>query len=768
MVQLTRRERQVAGLVAEGLTNRAIATRLFISERTAEYHVEQIRNKLGFHARAQVAAWVREHEQAGQGRIRGGNLPMQLTSFVGRHAELVELSSLLRQRRLVTLTGPAGVGKTRLALKLAAELPWPDGAWFIDLAPIRDPAQIWDVIASGVEVPVPLGSAPPEVVGSHFATSSSLLVVDNCEHLVAALAKAVTELLCRCQNVRVLATSREALAVGGEATWAVAGLPVPVSAEEGLDQLEASDAIRLFIERARLARPAFALVETNGSAVAEIAQRLDGLPLAIELAAARVRAMSPGEIRDRLRDRFRLLSGAGRGTLERHQTLGAALDWSYGLLDPDERAVFDRLGVFAGSFGLEAAEQVCSDASLGPDRVCYILCRLVEKSMVQHLETQLGSRYRLLETMHDFALQRGLQVGGLADVRGRHAAYFLDLAERVAPLLKGPDQREWLDRLEEDHENLRAAHEWLREESPEACLRLADAVRCFWLRNDHLAEGCTIASEALEGSDEPRRARGWVLWTLSQLDLLRGDAEAAQTHAEQALTALRDEGDLAGVCCALAWSARPALGWDPALGQRRREEAIEVGRASGENWALAVALNGMGMAFIRLDRPEEAMGYLKEGLTCIRVTGDASYTAAILDGLGLAMLASGDRAGAAHRWAEALQVSVSLRDRAGAVSSLYGFSQICCTSDPGRALRLVAGATATLHGIGAAVAAIEVPMIDVAVLAAREAREALGAEAAEAAWQEGVAMSLEELAAYALAEPLLREAGANSSTSRGP
>lgn len=766
MVELTRRERQVAGLLTEGLTSRAIATRLFISERTAEYHVEQIRNKLGFHARAQVAAWVREREQAGQGRLRGGNLPVQLTSFVGRDAELVELSSLLRKRRLVTLTGPAGVGKTRLALKLAAELPWPDGAWFIDLAPIRDPAQVWDAIANGLEVPVPLGSAPPEVVGSYFATRLSLLVVDNCEHLVGALARAVTELICRCQNVRVLATSREPLAVGGEATWSVAGLPVPVSAEEGLDQLEASDAIRLFVERARLARPAFALVETNGSAVAEIARRLDGLPLAIELAAARVRAMSPAEIRDRLRDRFRLLTGAGRGTLQRHQTLRAALDWSYGLLDRDERVVFDRLGVFAGSFGLEAAEQVCSDASLAPDRICDILCRLVEKSMVQHLETQLGSRYRLLETMHDFALDRGLQVGGLAHVRGRHAAYFLDLAERAAPLLKGSDQREWLDRLEEDHENLRAAHEWLREESPEACLRLADAMRCLWLRNDHLAEGCTIASEALEGSREPRRARGWVLWTLSQLDLSRGDAEAARIHAEQALAALRDEGDLAGECCALAWSAAPSLGGcDPALDQRRREEAIEIGRASGDNWALALALHCMGAALIGLDRPLEAMGYMEEGLTCIRATGDAFNTANFLNSLALAMLASGDRARAAHCWAEVLQISVSLRHRSGVVWSLYGFSRICCTSHPERALRLAAGATTALHGIGAVLAAIDITKVDRVVGAAREA---LTADAAAAAWQEGVAMSLEELAAYALAEPLLRETAANSSTSRRP
>src|SRR5215472_2440847 len=392
MVKLSRREREVAGLVAEELSNRAIANRLFISKRTAEYHVEQILNKLGFHSRTQVAAWVRESEQAGRGRIRGGNLPVQLTSFVGRDKEMAELRVLLGQRRLVTLTGPAGVGKTRLALKLAAQLPWPDGAWFIDLTPVHDPGQVWDAIATSLEVPVPLGSEPSGVVGSHFATRSSLLIMDNSEHVVTAAAQAVTDLLCRCENVRVLATSREPLGVSGEATWTVAGLPVPAVTDEGIDQIKSNAAARLFVERAQLARPGFALVDGNAGEVAEITRRLDGLPLAIELAAARIRTMSPAEVKERLSDRFRLLTGGGRGNLQRHQTLRAALEWSYTLLDPDERTVFDRLGVFIGSFGLEAAEQVCCDRSLLPDRVWDLLCRLVEKSMVQHLETPLGSR----------------------------------------------------------------------------------------------------------------------------------------------------------------------------------------------------------------------------------------------------------------------------------------------------------------------------------------------------------------------------------------
>jgi len=759
MVKLSRREREVAGLVAEELSNRAIANRLFISKRTAEYHVEQILNKLGFHSRTQVAAWVRESEQAGRGRIRGGNLPVQLTSFVGRDKEMAELRVLLGQRRLVTLTGPAGVGKTRLALKLAAQLPWPDGAWFIDLASVHDPGQVWDAIATSLQVPVPLGSEPSGVVGSHFATRSSLLIMDNSEHVVTAAAQAVTELLCRCQNVRVLATSREPLGVSGEATWTVAGLPVPAVTDEGLDQIKSNDAARLFVERAQLARPGFAVDEGNAGGVAEITRRLDGLPLAIELAAARIRTMSPAEVKERLSDRFRLLTGGGRGNLQRHQTLRAALEWSYTLLDPDERTVFDRLGVFTGSFGLEAAEQVCCDRSLPPDRVWDLLCRLVEKSMVQHLETPFGSRYRLLETMRDFALDRALQSGGLADVRGRHAAYFLAYAERAAPMLKGYAQRYWLDRLEEDHENLRAAHQWLREESPEACLRLADALPCFWLRCNHLAEGRTLATEALHVSSEPSRAQGWVLWTLSQLDFTRGDAEAARAHAEQALSTLRSEGDLAGLCCALSWSAMPVLaGCDAALAAQRREEAVQVGRASGDEYALSIALLGMGTALIGLEKPHEAMGYIEEALTCTRSIGHGFNTVNCLDSLAGALHANGEVADAAKHWAEALQISASLRDPAGTADCCYGFSRICLESDPARSLRLAGAASAILHGSGAVRSSVDEHMLERLYAAGSEV---LGQEAAEAAWDEGVVMSQDEATAYALQEPLLKKAAAS-------
>lgn len=266
-------------------------------------------------------------------------------------------------------------------------------------------------------------------------------------------------------------------------------------------------------------------------------------------------------------------------------------------------------------------------------------------------------------------------------------------------------------------------------------------------------------AEALEGSGEPRRARGWVLCTLSQLDLARGDADAARIHADEALATLREEGDLAGVSYALAWSAASVLGGcDPAMAQRRREEAIEIGRASGDNWALAMALNVMGMALIRLDSPDEAVGYLEEALICIHAAGDGFNTANILDSLAWAMLATGDRVGAARCWADALQISISLRHRPGVVWCLYGVSRICCMSHPVRALRLAAGATGTLHGTGAVLAATEVPIVNEVVEAARAA---LGAEATEAAWQEGVAMSLEELAAYALEEPLLREVAAD-------
>ena len=764
MVELSRREREVAGLVAEGLTNREIASRLFVSERTAEYHVEQIRNKLGFHSRAEVASWVREQDQAGRSRIRVGNLPPQLTSFIGRRTELEQLRPLLGHTRLVTLTGAGGVGKTRLAIKLAGGLPWPDGAWFVDLAAIGDPGLVWATLARIVGVTEWSGGTLGDAVGNHLATKSSLVLLDNCEHLLGAVAPMVADLLGRCERVRILATSREPLGVPGEVTWPVPSLPVPDEvSSKALEQLAGNDAVRLFVERARLARPSFVLTPANAAAVGEIMRRLDGVPLAIELAAARVRTMGPSEIQERLHDRFRLLTGGARASLPRQQTLRATLDWSYVLLSPEERTVLNRLAVFAGGFSLSAAEQVCGDQALHGERIWDLLSRLVEKSMVQREDRADGSRYRLLETIRAFALDQAVHDSDLGDVRARHSAYFLRLAEDAEAFFLGPSQTEWLDRVGEEENNLWAAHEWFLEEAPALCLRLGAATRRLWVRRGLFKEGLDLGVMALAADTKPTVARARLLTGVAELELHTGDYDSAGAHLEESARILREsDDDLVGLAEALALSgAVRTMGYaDLAGALQLGEEGVQVARTTGDERILGTALNHLGCSWRMSGDPGKARAILAEGVDHLRKSGDGVETANVLESLALATLECGDRRLAAALWAESLKMSLVLGRMANIAWCLNGFGRLAADSDPGRALRLAAGAAAITNGSwGLALGQWEEPLVE-SWLA--RARSSLDAASAATCYRIGAAMPLDELVSYALTEPLL----ANSTAER--
>jgi predicted ATPase/DNA-binding CsgD family transcriptional regulator len=756
VVDLSRREREVAGLVAEGLSNRGIASRLFVSERTAEYHVEQIRNKLGFHSRTEVASWVREQDQAGRGRIRVGNLPPPLTSFIGRRTELAELGPLLGQRRLVTLTGVGGVGKTRLAIKLASGLPWPDGAWFVDLAGISDPDLVWATLARSVKVMEGSGSMLADAVRSHLATKSSLVLLDNCEHLLSAVAPMVADLLGRCEKVRILATSREPLGVPGEVTWPVPSLPVPDAvASEELEHLAGNDAVRLFVERARLARPSFVLTSENAAAVKEITRRLDGVPLAIELAAARVRTMGPTEVTERLRDRFRLLTGGSRASLPRQQTLRATLDWSYVLLSAEERTVLNRLAVFAGGFSLNAAEEVCGDQALPGERIWDLLSRLVEKSMVQWEEGADGSRYRLLETIRAFARDHAVEDSDLGDVRSRHGMFFLGLAEDAEAFFLGPSQTEWLDRVGEEENNLRAAHEWFLEQAPELCLRLGAATRWLWVRHGRFNTGLDLGVKALAADPKPTVVRARLLTGVADLELHTGDYDSARARLEESVRILRESDDLAGLAEALALSAAVrTMGYsDLAAALQFGEEGVRVARTTGDDRTLGTALNHFGWVWLVSGDAQKARTILAEGVDHLRRSGDGFETANVLETLALATLECGDRGLAAALWAESLQMSLVLGRMANIAWCLNGFGRLAAASDPGRALRLGAGAAAITNGTwGLALGQWEEPLVESWLASARSS---LDAASAAACWRIGAAMPLEELVSYALSEPLL-------------
>src|SRR5688572_3053343 len=431
------------------------------------------------------------------------NQPAQFTSFVGREKELADVKRLLLDARLLTLIGPGGAGKTRLSIQSASESldQHPDGVWLVELAPILDPFLVPHTTA----IAIGLRDEPQRPVidrlCDYLREKKMLLILDNCEHLVDACARMADRILHATPNVRVLASSREALGIGGEVTYRVPSLGLPdmqhLPSVESLSQYEA---VKLFIDRATSAVSTFTVTKDNAPSLAQICYRLDGIPLAIELAAAKVHVLSVEQIAKRLDDRFRLLTGGSRTALEHHQTLRAAIDWSYNLLPPVEQVFFTRLSVFSGGWTLEAAESVCEGRSVKSEDVLDLLEQLINKSLVIMEEIQGESRYHMLETIRQYANEK---LVGSDALREQHAAYFLILAETIEPSLEKSEPASWLDKLEREHNNLRAALRWAREkEQVEPGLRLASALCLFWFMRGYLSEGLAQIGEFLSLSEQ--------------------------------------------------------------------------------------------------------------------------------------------------------------------------------------------------------------------------------------------------------------------------
>ena len=438
-----------------------------------------------------------------------------MTEFVGRDEELAAISKLLGRSRLVTLTGTGGVGKTRLALQAAAAaLPhFSDGAWFVDLAPIDDETFVASEVATSMGLPEHRQGTREEALVGALARRHALVVLDNCEHLVDAVARVADLVVRRCPAVTVLATSQEVLGVDGEAAFAVRPLP-------------GNEAEQLFVERAEAARHGFELTADNAAAIAELCRRLDGIPLAIELAAARVASMSPAAILERVDERFRLLGQGRRTARRRHQTLRAAVDWSYGLLERQEQVVFERLSVFAGDFTLEAAEHVVADDEVDAFDVLDVVASLVAKSMVQLDERADRDRYRLLETMRDYGLERLAERGDRERFQQRHSAYYLDFVETAAPHFIGRDDTAWHGRIEEEYPNIRAALLFTQERDPSDFVRMVFALAGFW-RTEYLfregLEWITAAHTAAPDVPGPAAADALATAGLMAIDLTRWD-----------------------------------------------------------------------------------------------------------------------------------------------------------------------------------------------------------------------------------------------------
>ena len=601
-------------------------------------------------------------------------ISLPVTSLIGREQELRDVDRLLGAHRVVTLLGTGGVGKTRLALTAGTQLRegYPDGVWFVELATVPDAGLVAQAVASAVGLHEDASRPPRELLGAALARRQALLILDNCEHVVEACAELVEALLRACPRLAVLATSRERLNIPGESTFQVPSLGVPDEHEEAPDRLARSEAVRLFVERARLVAPTFALTAENAAAVAELCRRLDGLPLAIELAAARVRLLRVEQIVARLNDRFRLLTGGSRTVQPRQQTLRAALDWSHELLSKPEQTLLRRLSVFAGGFTLEAVEGICAGPELDAAQALDLLAQLVDKSMVLVETADSGAavaRYRLLESIREYCHERARAAGEAVWLRGRHQAWFLALAEEAQRRGGGPEQVAWLDRLETEYDNLQAALGW-RDQDPASNvlrLRLGGALWRFWEVRGRLREGRdwleAILTEA--GHDAPA-ARAGALNGAGNLARDVGDYARGAAHHTEALGLRRQIGDPRDIARSL--NNLGVIAHDRARYAEAEaffSEAIQSWRAAGDDELLPLTLNNLGRTRRFQGDFERAVVLGQEALVLFRANDHAWGTAQELSNLADAALYQGDVASARPLYEESLRLRRLVGDRRG-------------------------------------------------------------------------------------------------------
>ena len=679
------------------------------------------------------------------------NLPIQLTSFVGREPELTELAAALRQARLVTIAGASGLGKTRLALELARQvLPeHADGAWFTSMAGVTDPGQVPREVATVLGLREQYGGSVAEALPGHVGDRRLLLVLDNCEHLLDACARLTEALLRDCAGLRVLATGHEPLRVPGERVWRISPLELP-SSDNGWVAFEAvaeAEAIRLFRARAALVQPQFSLTPANVDAVARICRRLDGIPLAIELAAARTEMMSVDDILVRLEDRFRLLTGGSRTALPRHQTLRAALDWGHQLLNDDERKLFRMLSVFSGAFELVAAEAVATAPDLPAETVLGHLSGLVDKSMIVPAPGPDGrTRFRMLETVRQYAAERLLEAGEGDAARRRHADHFLAMAEVAAGFERRPGQAEWLARLEGDHEDLRAALLWCRAHDHDRWARLALALGWFWLVRGHLGEGREWLGGvvALPSLAPPDRAR--ALYWLTRLAFWQGAYAVAAELGDEALAAYRALGDDLGAAWTLnALGSVHVYAGDTARGA----ESFDAALAAAADVELRVdTLIAMGELRLVVGDVAGARRWLEQAQA--EASGPEGRW---LVALGVLFLAIADFFDREHRRArerleEALDTFHALGNRGLLSAALYvAGALVLAEGAPERALRLCGAAIALRDTIRAPLAPGWQDLARSVVI--EPATALVGAERAEAALAEGARLGAEEAVAEA-------------------
>jgi predicted ATPase/class 3 adenylate cyclase len=620
------------------------------------------------------------------------NLPTQLTSFVGREKELVDVKKLLFNAHMLTLIGPGGMGKTRLSIQAASEVldQYPDGVWFVELAPILDPLLVPRTTAMAMSLRDEPQRPVIEMLCDYLREKKMLIILDNCEHLVEACARMADRILHAAPNVRILASSREALGIGGEVTYRVPSLGLPdVNHLPPVESLNQYEALKLFIDRATSAVPGFIVSNDNAPALAQVCHQLDGIPLAIELAAAKVRVLSVDQIAKRLDDRFKLLTGGSRTALERHQTLRAAIDWSYNLLPAAEQVLFSRLSIFFNGWTLEAAESVCANQVVHSDDVLNLLEQLINKSLVMKEEMQGETRYRMLETIRQYASEKMVESGEADELRDRQLEFFLQLAREAEPKLYSAEQVACLNGLEVELDNFRGVLEWsLEEGSAELGMRLAGALWRFWVMRGYWSEGYDWLKKALFKKDGVSAAvRAKALGRAGELALRNRDFVLAHTLLTESLTLCRELGDEGCAAFSLyGFGKLDSFQGNTARARSFFEESLAIYRKLNGKWGIALVLDSLGFLVTQSD-PASGRTLREDSLTIFRELSDYWDMMRLLHNVGESARFEGNyaRAKALYEEARALgqELGVAKWDLANQLLGL-GYS-VLREGDSGRA-----------------------------------------------------------------------------------
>jgi predicted ATPase/class 3 adenylate cyclase len=686
---------------------------------------------------------------------RPNNLPVQATTFVGRERELAECRRLLDGSRLLTLTGPGGTGKTRLALQVAADAltDFADGAFIAALGTITDAGLVPSTIAEALGVHEEPARPLMESLRGHLSDKEVLLLLDNFEQVIEA-APLLSELLGGAPRLKTMVTSREVLGLYGEQEFPVPPLSLPDPRRlPDISSLSQYEAVGLFIERAVAARPDFAVTNQNAPAVAEICVRLDGLPLAIELAAAWIKILSPEAILSRLDRRLELLTRGARDLPPRQRSLRGAIEWSYNLLEPSEQRLFERLSVFIGGCPLEAIEAVCTPEELGIDPL-EGLSSLVDKSLVRQEGTEgLEPRFVMLETIREYGLERLRKSADAEAVPRRHATFYMTLAEEAEQRVTGEDQRSWLDRLDAEHDNFRAALGWALESGQaEVGLRMAGALWRFWQQRGHLSEGRRWTDELLgmPAAAPATRVRAKALGAAGSLSYWQNDYPAARARYEEALAVSREVGDSRAIAEAIYNLAfMPWIEGDDAAALALFDESLSLFRELDDRDHIATVAGNVALIRGRQGDYERALPLMEESIATARETGNRFLVADGLIGVAQLYHLAGDDAAAHSASLESLVLFREAENPSGVAATLETIGAL--ESFAGRferAIRLAGAASSIKESIGGGAPPELLDMAD----PREQARDGLSEEAIETVWNEGRAMTIDEAVAYALEE----------------